>query len=113
LLDKILSEPLFPIDSMMLDKMIGESGITILTGTELSGVEDGKILIESNGQQSSVDCDTVVLAIGFKANNGLEEKLKDKVKDIVTVGDAAVPRKILNATWEGYHAIRALAERDA
>ena len=99
MLDKILSEPLFPIDSMMLDKMIGESGITILTGTELSGVEDGKILIESNGQQSSVDC--------------LEEKLKDKVKDIVTVGDAAVPRKILNATWEGYHAIRALAERDA
>lgn len=83
---------------MMLNKIIAESRITTLTSTKLTGVEDGKITVESNGVQSTLDCDTVVLAIEFRANNGLKEELKGKVKGIVTVGDAVAPRKILNAT---------------
>ena len=112
MLDRVLAETMSPIDIMMLSKMIAESGITILTSTKLIGIEDAKITVESNGVQSTIDCDTVVLAIGFRANNSLEEELKDKVKDIVTVGDAVAPRKVLNATWEGYHAIRAFTEKD-
>jgi hypothetical protein len=48
----------------------------------------------------------------MKPNYKLEDELHYKVKDIVTVGDAVQPRKILNAAWEGYHAIKAATERD-
>jgi hypothetical protein len=48
----------------------------------------------------------------MKPNNKLEDELHDKVKKIVTVGDAVQPHKILTAAWEGYHAIKAATERD-
>jgi NADH dehydrogenase FAD-containing subunit len=75
------------VNMIMLNKLIVESKITTLTNTKLTGVEDGRITVESNGVQSTLDCNTVVLAIKFRANNGLEEKLKGKVKDIVTVSE--------------------------
>lgn len=110
--DRILPEPVFPIDLMMLNVMINEAGLDIHTGAKLAAVENGAVMVENNGKQNRMECDAVVLAIGLKSDNGLAEQVKGKVPEVVKVGDAVEPRKILNAVWEGYNAIRALAEKD-
>lgn len=52
--------------------------------------------------------DTVVLAMGAIANNGLYKALKGRVKELHAAGDCVAPRKIANAIWEGHQAGRAL-----
>lgn len=50
--------------------------------------------------------DKVVIAAGYLSNNELEDELEGKVKDLSVIGDAASPRKILDAVHEAYHMIR-------
>ena len=108
--DSILPEPLFPIDSMMLKHMLAKTGIAIHTGTKLLSIGDGSITVENNGDQSSLECDSIILAIGFRPNSGLAEQLTGRVKNVVKIGDAVAPRKVLDAVWEGCHAVMALTE---
>ena len=51
------------------------------------------------------EADTVVLAVGMKANNRLAQQLEGKVK-VYNVGDSARPRKILDSIAEGFLAAR-------
>lgn len=68
------------------------------------------MIAESAEGREEIDCDTVVLALGFRSDNALEKELEGKVPEVVTVGDAVTPRKVLSAVWESYYAIRALNE---
>ena len=47
--------------------------------------------------------DTVVLAAGSVADDGLYFKLKGKVKELYRVGDCVAPRKTDMAIEEGHH----------
>lgn len=109
--DKVLPEPLFETDLNALKILIAESNIKCKTSTKLSEVKDGSVIVESEGVPEEFNCDSVVLAMGFKANNELENELEGRVNEIITVGDAVAPRKIINAVWEGFYSIRALNER--
>jgi hypothetical protein len=46
----------------------------------------------------------VVLAVGYKSENGLVEKLKGIVPEIYSIGDCNSPRDGLDATSEGMEA---------
>lgn len=47
-------------------------------------------------------CDTVILAIGTRADNKLAEELAETGVEVVTVGDAIKARQITQATREGF-----------
>ena len=73
---------------------------------------DGSTLTVFNlytGQESTVeDVDTLVLAIGPKANDGLYLELKGEIENLHRIGDCVAPRKIDHAIYEGYVAGREL-----
>ncbi|MGN1002908.1 MAG: FAD-dependent oxidoreductase [Oscillospiraceae bacterium] len=75
--------------------------VEIQTGAKLVGVTPEGALIEQGGQVKLHPCDTVVLAIGTRAYNPLEEELKD-LCDVVVVGDAVKPRMAVKAVREGF-----------
>jgi hypothetical protein len=52
--------------------------------------------------------DTVVLAAGSKANDGLYLALKGQVANLHRIGDCVAPRKLDHAIYEGYLAGREL-----
>ena len=56
----------------------------------------------------TLECDTVLNAVGFRPNNQLEDLLDEKYDEVAVIGDAVAPRKILTAIHEGYHAIRVM-----
>lgn len=114
MLDKVLAENLFPTDRMSLNELIDASGLTLLPGHKLLSVEDAGVHVEetATGEEKTIPCDTVVLAMGFKPNFALEDAIRDAVPDVVTIGNADKPATILKAVWEGYHAIKTITERE-
>ena len=66
------------------------------------------VTFERDGQTMTLECDTVLNAVGFRPNNQLEDLLDEKYDEVAVIGDAVAPRKILTAIHEGYHAIRVM-----
>lgn len=51
-------------------------------------------------------CDSVVLALGFKAESALHDSLEEEVAELYAVGDCVKPRSIIDAIWEAFHTSR-------
>jgi 2-enoate reductase len=55
------------------------------------------------GEERTVeDVDTVVMATGYRSNNGLFQELKGQVGELYAVGDCVLPRRVLDAINESY-----------
>ena len=53
------------------------------------------------GERFFFEADTVVLAVGMDANEALSQELQGQGKKVYVVGDAAQPRKIIDAVYDG------------
>lgn len=77
-------------------------GVKILTKTKLVELKDGTAVIETNGEQSTLEGFTnVIYAVGSKSNNVLFEEIKDCGKKVTVIGDANQPGQALEAVREG------------
>lgn len=65
-----------------------------------------------NGCFAGIEADSVVLAVGYAPERTLVSGLQGADFEVVVVGDAATPRRILNAVHEGFHAARRIGEGD-
>lgn len=100
MLDKA-GEGLHPSIQYFVFKALKEGGVDILTNTRVEKfTEDGAVCSAPSGEIKLSGYDMVVLAIGSKAYNPLEEDLKGKVKSIHLIGDAVKPRRIVDAVEE-------------
>lgn len=102
--EKILPEPVFIQNLMMLTGLIEGAGMDIHVSTKLVEIKDESVIVEKDGELKEIACDNVVLAMGFRPNNILTENLKDKI-DIVNIGDSISARKVLDATREARDAV--------
>lgn len=74
----------------------------ILVDTKLDEIRERTIVVEDrNWKKTELEADTVILAIGYRANRKLYEELEELVGEIHVIGDANRPRKIVNAVHEG------------
>jgi len=76
--------------------------VDIIYGAKLAGATPEGALLEKDGKIFLHPCDTVVLAIGTRAYNPLEEKIRELGVDYVVVGDAIKGRQALQAIREGF-----------
>jgi len=102
--DKILPEPVFIQNLMMLNQLLQHPNITTNVSSKLISIEDNSITINKDGTDEEINCDTVVLAMGFAPNDKIYNNLKDKL-DIVNIGDSIKARKVLDAVHEAHDAI--------
>jgi NADPH-dependent 2,4-dienoyl-CoA reductase/sulfur reductase-like enzyme len=77
-------------------------GVKILTQTEAVGITTEGLRVEDEQGPGFIAADTVVLAAGSKAENGLVDKIEDQVPEIHVIGDAKKPRTVLAAIREGF-----------
>lgn len=104
MMDKILPEPVFIQNLMMLTQLLDHPNIKTRTSSKLMEIKDNSIIVSKDGKEEEIPCDSVVLAMGFAPNNRLYDELKDKI-DIVNIGDSIRARKVINATREAYDAV--------
>ncbi|AOQ25019.1 Cinnamate reductase [Moorella thermoacetica] len=97
------------MNRMMLLDLLKMNGVKWLTETSVLEVtDDGVTLISKTYQRSTLPADTVILAVGFAADQRLYNALRDKIPNLYLIGDSREPRNILAAIWEGYEVGRGI-----
>lgn len=92
----------------VLDSKLAELGIEVKVNHKITEMTGKKITCECDGQSVVYEADSVVCALGLKACKNLVDELREECTDveIIPVGDVNKPRKIMQATHEGFHAAR-------
>jgi NADH dehydrogenase FAD-containing subunit len=75
-----------------------KKGVISHLNAKVVAVENGKVILD-NG---TVTADSVVVAVGYQPNNALEEEMQSVFKEVYKIGDAKAPRRVLDATSEGF-----------
>jgi NADPH-dependent 2,4-dienoyl-CoA reductase/sulfur reductase-like enzyme len=84
-----------------LMERLNKYGVKAITSATVKEFLDDGVVYEKDGKEEKLTgFDTIVLAMGAKAYNPLEEKIKGKVSEVYVVGDAVKARKALEAIEE-------------
>lgn len=78
------------------------SGVKMETNITVTEITAGGIKGLRAGSTEFFEADTVILAVGAKANRELAEALKGKIPAFPLIGDCVEPRRIADAMKEGF-----------
>jgi len=102
-----IARDMFAINRMHLLELLADAGVRTLTETSVTEINDNSVtLVGKDGKKSSLENDTVVLALGMKPNRELVEAVQDTVPETRVIGDCVEPRKVMDAVWEGFRQAR-------
>ncbi len=103
-LPKILSAGIpSPIpNGQMIPDLFEHHNVTVLENHRLSAVEDGRVILESDGQKKALDADSVVIAVGFRPVPSMAQELQGCGAVVYEIGDGQKVSTILHAVWDGY-----------
>lgn len=90
---------------VMLRNLLGESGVTVMLETIPDVVRPGGVLATRQGAELELAADCLVFSGRLRPCDELWQALHDH-PGVVRVGDCYQPRRIINAVWEAFHAIR-------
>jgi 2,4-dienoyl-CoA reductase-like NADH-dependent reductase (Old Yellow Enzyme family)/thioredoxin reductase len=98
-----------PLTKVCLLQELAERKVEILTDTKTEEITSGGVrTVDKSGKKMLLEVDTVVIAVGTKPVNALENELWGEVDELYTIGDAKEPRKMINAIHEGFEAANRL-----
>ncbi len=100
----------FPLMIMDATAALARAGVRTEPGHKLLEIRENSILLEDNaGYKIEEPCDAVIVALGVRSANTLEDQLKDEYK-VIVAGDAKRGgRRIPDAIHEAFHAAYELA----
>lgn len=103
-LDKLLAvnAPLCHANSEMLERLIPYNNIETITSAKVTGYGSGKLSVNVNGEAKELDCDSVILSIGYKPENALYQQLEFDVSELYLLGDAKNVSNIMYAIWDAF-----------
>ena len=87
---------------MMIQQEFAKYGVKVMTNATVKEVTDTGCVVEVNGTEETLTADTVISAVGFRADNTVSELFAGK--EVKVIGDAVQAKTILNAVWEGFEA---------
>ena len=94
--------PLCHANSEMLEALIPFHGIQVHCNTTVKAVEQGWVLLSTEGRESTVEADSVILCIGYQPERSLYEACRDQFQEVRLVGDANRVSNIMYAIWDAY-----------
>lgn len=83
-----------------------KTGIKMETNVMVEGITDRGVKAKRDGHAKFFSGDTVVLAVGFKPNKELGQKLSGRIPALYSIGDCVEPRRIKEAIEEGFRLAR-------
>ncbi len=84
-------------------KMEKTAGLKVMLNTGCQEIlADGVLVKAKDGQEQFIKADTVIIATGVRANKAAADEFYGIVPETFIVGDCKKPRKIMEATMEGY-----------
>jgi len=92
-------------------RRLAEHGVRVHTNQVPVAIEPRRVLLENrfSGRRSEIaDVDAVVVCSPGAADDSIARALRGRVKELVVVGDAYAPRRLLAGIYDAYKAARAL-----
>jgi 2-enoate reductase len=94
---------------MMLLSLLDLYSVSIMTDSKIQEITDeGVIIAERDIKMKEIKADTIVLSLGYKADNVLFETLRGNVAHLYALGDCRDPQNIMNAVWDAYEVTRSV-----
>ena len=87
-----------------LHKRIRQAGGRMMFGATVTGIENTTVNYMQNDEKRTEPASMIVTAMGAKSDNALEVVLRELGIECRIIGDAASPRRLLEAIHEGYKA---------
>lgn len=103
-LDRILAKngPLCHANSEMLEHLIPFNGIEVITSALISEYKGGKLTFENSGEVKQIECDSVILSVGYKENNSLYNEIEFDIPELYLLGDAKKVSNIMYGIWDAF-----------
>ena len=100
-LDKLLAMngPLCHANSEMLERLIPFNDIECVTGAKATAYKDGVLTLDTG---RTIECDSVILSVGYGSNDSLYEDLQFDIPEIYLLGDARHVANIMYAIWDAF-----------
>ena len=80
-----------------------KAGVTIITTALARKITEEGVVVEDHNEMSVLSADTVVIAVGAKSDRELLKELETGTVEVYAIGDCVVPRRIVQATAQGYY----------
>ncbi|WP_205964204.1 FAD-dependent oxidoreductase [Ramlibacter agri] len=95
--------------NMLLDLLV-QAGVPILLNTALREVlDDAVVVVGKDGETRRLACDSVVLAVGMKADNRLFGALAQQFPGpLHDIGDCQEAKNVMKAVWDAYEVARTI-----
>lgn len=89
---------------MGLLQCLKEAGdITILLEAECKRIDQHAITVSQQGKEQVIEAETVIYAVGMKAQKELANSFFHLIQDTNIIGDANRPATVAEATHDGYY----------
>ncbi len=90
-----------PNNRRYLLQRMGKFGVKTLTGAKVLEIKPGKVVLGAIAKEWSIDCETVVLAVGASPKRELARTLRESFPGFYLIGDCLNPRTAKEAIYEG------------
>jgi 2-enoate reductase len=94
---------------MMTMDLMRQANVAIHTSSRVEGITpEGVTLNIRNQGETTLEADTVALAIGMIPDTALADRLEETQAKVYRIGDCRAPKNIMNAVWDAYEVARFL-----
>ena len=103
-LDRLMAvnKPLCHANSEMLERLLPFHGVETLVSSSVQKYEGGKIFVKTPQGERQLDCDTVILSVGFREDRGVFDAWENSAREIYLLGDAKKVANIMYAVWDAF-----------
>jgi len=90
-----------------LRRHLDKDNVELIKNCVVEEIGDEIIKVKKNERQELLyGINTIVLAVGSKSNDEIAQNIKEEVKRVFVIGDAAEPTGAMEAVFEGWEAAR-------
>lgn len=103
-LDRLMAvnKPLCHANSEMLERLLPFHGVETLVSSSVQKYEGGKIFVKTPQGERQLDCDMVILSVGFREDRGVFDAWETSAREIYLLGDAKKVANIMYAVWDAF-----------
>ena len=103
-LDRLMAvnKPLCHANSEMLERLLPFHGVETLVSSSVQKYEGGKLFVKAPQGERQLDCDTVILSVGFREDRGVFDAWENSAREIYLLGDAKKVANIMYAVWDAF-----------
>lgn len=94
--------PICHANKDMLERLVPYNGVEVITGAKVSGYDGKKLTYEVAGDKKELECDSVILSVGYKEENSLYHELEFEIPEIYLLGDAKKVSNIMYGIWDAF-----------